>query len=83
MKIQGRKRAQNDRRMRIFVCFFTVLSGAFVFCVPAMSSALFAVSIDTSLGLVWLQIASLVGCAANSSSTDQAGQNTGSANSES
>ena len=49
---------------------------------PAMSSALFTVSIDTSLGLVWLQIASSIRCAANSSSTDRAGRNVGSTISE-
>ena len=42
---------------------------------PVMISALFAVSIDTSLGLVQLQIASSTGCAANNSSTDRAGRN--------
>ena len=32
MKIRGRKRAQNDLRLIVFVCVFTILSGAFVFC---------------------------------------------------
>ena len=40
-----------------------------------MISALFTVSIDTSLGLLRLQIASSTGCAANNSSTDRAGRN--------
>ena len=44
---------------------------------PAIISALFTVSIDMSLGLVWLQIASSTGCAASSSSTDRAWQNAG------
>ena len=33
MKIRACKHAQNDQRLIVFVCVFTVLSGTFVFCV--------------------------------------------------
>ena len=49
---------------------------------PTMISVLFAVSINTSLGLLRLQIASSTGCAANNSSTDRSRQNAGCAISE-
>ena len=48
---------------------------SFMMWLVVVISVLSMVSIDTSYGLVWSQIALLVGCATNNYSTDSVGQN--------